>query len=170
MFYICKRKICILQLNFNLMKIEDEIKSTIEIDISKKVMLNLNFTRNTINDNFNLVLKPYKLSGEQFNVLRILRGQKNATVNMNLIQDRMLTKNSNTTRLIDKLLTKELVTRAICPDNRRKMNIKITQKGLQVLQELDLKVVAHDNSYTNNLNNEELNQLSDLLEKLRIIN
>lgn len=152
------------------MKIEDEIKSTIEIDISKKVMLNLNFTRNTINDNFNLVLKPYKLSGEQFNVLRILRGQKNATVNMNLIQDRMLTKNSNTTRLIDKLLTKELVTRAICPDNRRKMNIKITQKGLQVLQELDLKVVAHDNSYTNNLNNEELNQLSDLLEKLRIIN
>lgn len=152
------------------MKIEDEIKSTIEIDISKKVMLNLNFTRNTINDNFNLVLKPYKLSGEQFNVLRILRGQKNAIVNMNLIQDRMLTKNSNTTRLIDKLLTKELVTRAICPDNRRKMNIRITQKGLEVLQELDLKVVAHDKSYTNNLNNEELNQLSDLLEKLRIIN
>ena len=151
------------------MKIEDEIKSTIEIDITKKVILNLNFTRNIITDKFNEVLKPYSLSSEQFNVLRILRGQKNAIVNMNLIQERMLTKNSNTTRLIDKLLNKELVTRAICADNRRKMDIKITPKGLKVLHELDLKVLEHDIRFTNNLNLEELNQLNDLLEKLRII-
>lgn len=151
------------------MKIEEEIKSTIEIDINKKVMLNLNFARNTITDKFNEVLKPYGLSGEQFNVLRILRGQKNAVVNMNLIQDRMLTKNSNTTRLIDKLLNKELVTRAVCTDNRRKMNIKITQKGLDVLNELDVKVLVHENKFTDNLNLEELNQLNALLEKIRII-
>ena len=150
------------------MKIEEEIKSTIEIDITKKVMLNLNFTRNIITDKFNEVLKPYALSSEQFNVLRILRGQKDAIVNMNLIQDRMLTKNSNTTRLIDKLLIKELVTREICPDNRRKMNIRITPKGLKVLHELDLKVVEHDKYFTNNLDQEELNMLNDLLEKLRI--
>jgi DNA-binding MarR family transcriptional regulator len=151
------------------MKIEEEIKSTIEIDINKKVMLNLNFARNTITDKFNEVLKPYGLSGEQFNVLRILRGQKNAVVNMNLIQDRMLTKNSNTTRLIDKLLNKELVTRAVCTDNRRKMNIKITQKGLDVLNELDVKVLVHENKFTDNLNFDELNQLNALLEKIRII-
>ncbi len=151
------------------MKIEEEIKSTNPIDISKKVMLNIHFTRNTISDKFNEILRPYAISVEQFNVLRILRGQKDKTVNMNLIQERMMTKNSNTTRLIDKLLTKEMVTRRICPENRRKMEITITKKGLQSLDELDIKVLEHDNYFTQNLNNEELNQLNDLLEKLRII-
>lgn len=151
------------------MKIEEEIKSTNPIDISKKVMLNIHFTRNTISDKFSEILRPYAISVEQFNVLRILRGQKNKTVNMNLIQERMMTKNSNTTRLIDKLLTKEMVTRRICPENRRKMEITITKKGLQSLDELDVKVVEHDNYFTQNLNNEELNQLNDLLEKIRII-
>jgi DNA-binding MarR family transcriptional regulator len=151
------------------MKIEEEIKSTNPIDISKKVMLNIHFTRNTISDKFSEILRPYAISVEQFNVLRILRGQKDKTVNMNLIQERMMTKNSNTTRLIDKLLTKEMVTRRICPENRRKMEITITKKGLQSLDELDKKVVEHDNYFTQNLNNEELNQLNDLLEKLRII-
>ena len=123
------------------MKIEEEIKSTNPIDISKKVMLNIHFTRNTISDKFSEILRPYAISVEQFNVLRILRGQKDKTVNMNLIQERMMTKNSNTTRLIDKLLTKEMVTRRICPENRRKMEITITKKGLQSLDELDKKVV-----------------------------
>ena len=151
------------------MTIEQEIKSTNPLDIPKKVMLNLSFSRNVINDNFNDLLKPYGLSSEQFNVLRILRGQKEKIVNMNVIQERMLTKNSNTTRLIDKLLVKELVTRAICADNRRKMEITITPKGLIVLNELDLKVTAHDKQFTDNLNPDELNTLNDLLEKLRFI-
>ena len=151
------------------MTIEQEIKSTNPLDIPKKVMLNLSFSRNVINDNFNDLLKPYGLSSEQFNVLRILRGQKEKIVNMNVIQERMLTKNSNTTRLIDKLLVKELVTRAICADNRRKMEITITPKGLIVLNELDLKVMAHDKQFTDNLNSDELNTLNELLEKLRFI-
>ena len=151
------------------MTIEQEIKSTNPLDIPKKVMLNLSFSRNVINDNFNDLLKPYGLSSEQFNVLRILRGQKEKIVNMNVIQERMLTKNSNTTRLIDKLLVKELVTRAICADNRRKMEITITPKGLIVLNELDLKVTAHDKQFTDNLNSDELNTLNELLEKLRFV-
>ena len=151
------------------MKIEEEIKSSNPIDLSKQVMLNLHFTRNTISDKFNEVLRPYAISVEQFNVLRILRGQKDNTVNMNVIQERMMTKNSNTTRLIDKLLIKNMVTRNICKDNRRKMEIKITPIGLKALEELDAKVIAHDNSFTENLNKAELNQLNDLLEKLRTI-
>ena len=151
------------------MTIEQEIKSTNPLDIPKKVMLNLSFSRNVINDNFNDLLKPYGLSSEQFNVLRILRGQKEKIVNMNVIQERMLTKNSNTTRLIDKLLVKELVTRAICADNRRKMEITITPKGLIVLNVLDLKVTAHDKQFTDNLNSDELNTLNELLEKLRFV-
>lgn len=149
------------------MKIEEEIKSTVSLSITKKVMLNLTFTRNLIADKFSEILKPYDLSGEQYNVLRILRGQKGNPLNMQDIQERMVTKNSNTTRLIDKLLLKEMVERKTCPANRRKIEIKITEKGLNTLSELDPLIENHDSIFTKNLTTEELIQLNNLLEKLR---
>lgn len=149
------------------MKIEDEIKSTVSLDLSKKIILNIMYTCNILNEKFNEVLKPYDLSGEQYNVLRILRGQKGNPANMCVIQERMIAKTSNTTRLVDKLLLKELVTRNVCPDNRRKIEVAITQKGLNVLSELDPKVTAHENALTTNLCKEELEQLNELLEKYR---
>jgi len=153
-----------------IMKIEEIIKSTIALDDSKKVILNIMYTQNVINDKFNELLKPYDLSGEQYNVLRILRGQKGSPANMCIIQERMLAKNSNTTRLIDKLLLKDFVTREVCPDNRRKIEVLITQKGLDVLNELDPKVTEHEKSFASNLTEKELKQLNDLLEKYRTIN
>ena len=152
------------------MKIEDEIKSTVELDIAKKVILNVMYTQNFISDKFSDLLKPSDLSGEQYNVLRILRGQKGAPTNMCVIQDRMIAKSSNTTRLIDKLLLKELVTRNVCPDNRRKMEIAITEKGLQLLLELDPKVLEHEQLFATNLEEQELTQLNTLLEKYRTFN
>jgi DNA-binding MarR family transcriptional regulator len=86
---------------------------------------------------------------------------------MCLIQERMITKNSNTTRLIDKLLLKELVTRNVCPENRRKIEIAITKKGLDVLQELDPKVKEHEENFATNLSAKEVQQLITLLEKYR---
>lgn len=149
------------------MEIEKEIRSTVPLHISKKVILNLNFTRNMIADKFQEILKPFDLSSEQYNVLRILRGQKGIAVNMSDIQERMLTKNSNTTRLIDKLITKEMVVRNVCPENRRKMEITITEKGLDILTQLDPIVENHDKIITKNLTTEELETLNKLLEKLR---
>ncbi|MEY2869090.1 MAG: hypothetical protein RIR01_1570 [Bacteroidota bacterium] len=149
------------------MKIEDEIKSTVALDLSKKIILNIMYTNNILSEKFNEILKPYDLSGEQYNVLRILRGQKGNPANMCIIQERMVAKTSNTTRLVDKLLLKELVTRNVCPDNRRKIEVLITQKGLEVLAELDPKVKAHENTLTTNLSKEELEQLNTLLEKYR---
>ena len=84
-----------------------------------------------------------------------------------MIQERMLAKTSNTTRLVDKLLLKELVTRKVCPENRRKIEVLITQKGLDVLKELDPKVTQHEESFSKNLNVEEINLLNQLLEKYR---
>jgi DNA-binding MarR family transcriptional regulator len=81
----------------------------------------------------------------------------------------MITKNSNTTRLIDKLLLKELVTREICPNNRRKMEITITNKGLELLSELDPKVIEHEHFFSKNLEENELKQLNILLEKYRTL-
>lgn len=152
------------------MKIEEIIKSNVALKDAKKVILNIMYTQNVINDKFNEILKPYDLSGEQYNVLRILRGQKGNPANMCIIQERMLAKNSNTTRLIDKLLLKDLVTREVCPDNRRKIEVLITQKGLDVLTELDPKVDHHEQFFANNLTEDELQDLNNLLEKYRKIN
>ena len=149
------------------MKIEDEIKSTILLDNSKKIILNIFYTHNVVIESFNDIMKPYDLSGEQYNVLRILRGQKGKPANMCVIQERMLAKTSNTTRLVDKLLLKKFVTRNVCPENRRKIEVLITQKGLDILTELDPKVAEHDNSFSKNLNFEELELLNELLEKYR---
>jgi len=77
----------------------------------------------------NAVTKDFDVSIQQFNVLRILNGAKENTVNLNYIQSRMIHKMSNTTRLIDKLVDKGLVSREICKENRRKIEVKISQKG-----------------------------------------
>lgn len=149
------------------MNIEAEIKSTVPLEITKKVILNIVFTRNMVNDNFIEVLKPFDLSSEQYNVLRILRGQKGKAVNMCDIQERMLTKSSNTTRLIDKLIAKEMVERNICQKNRRKMEVIVTQKGIDVLAKLDPLVNDYEANITHKLTKEELETLNILLEKLR---
>jgi DNA-binding MarR family transcriptional regulator len=149
------------------MKIEALIKSTVKLDLAKSAVLNIMFTQNLLSEKFNEVLKPFDLSAEQYNVLRILRGQKGKPSNMCIIQERMVAKTSNTTRLVDKLLLKGFVTREICPDNRRKMEVQITEKGLTILLALDDKVKEHETFFAKNLTPEELQQLNLLLEKYR---
>lgn len=151
------------------MTIEDIIKSSSPLSLPKKTVLNIFYTQNVISDKFSEVLKPFDISAEQFNVLRILRGQKGCPANMSLIQERMLAKTSNTTRLVDKLLLKELVTRKVCPANRRKIEVLITAKGLELLTELDPKIDEHELLFANNLTTEELDTLNLLLEKFRTI-
>ena len=135
--------------------------------LEKKTLLNVMYTQNVISEKFNELLKPFDLSPEQFNVLRILRGQKGKPANMSMIQERMIAKTSNTTRLVDKLLLKELVLREVCPNNRRKMEITITEKGLELLLQLDPLVEAHERAFSKNLTVEELEVLNELLEKFR---
>jgi len=151
------------------MKIEEIIKSNSPISIEKRTVLNIMFTQNVIADAFNEILRSFDLSVEQFNVLRILRGQKGKPANMCVIQERMIAKTSNTTRLVDKLLLKGLVNREVCEENRRKMEVTITEKGLKLLTELDPKIEVHEGLFSNNLSLEELENLNKLLEKYRTI-
>ena len=139
------------------------------MSLAKKALLNVLFTQNVVADKFNEILKPHDLSSEQFNVLRILRGQKGKPANMCMIQERMIAKTSNTTRLVDKLLLKELVTREVCSENRRKMEITITEKGQKLLEVLDPIVIEHEMSFAKNLTSEELEIFNTLLEKFRTI-
>jgi DNA-binding MarR family transcriptional regulator len=149
------------------MKIEDVIKSTVTLADDHKIILNIMYTQNVINEKLNEILKPHDISGEQYNVLRILRGQKGNPANMSMIQERMIARTSNTTRLVDKLLLKEYVTRKVCPENRRKIEVLITQKGLDILIQLDPKVLEHNSSLAKRLNTDEQKQLNTLLEKFR---
>lgn len=149
------------------MSIEKEIKSTVSLAPSVKVILNLIYTNNWLKEKQMRLFKSYNLSTEQYNVLRILRGQKGNPVNLNTIQERMLNKMSNTTRLIDKLILKQLVHREHCPTNRRKIDIYITDQGLSLLKELDPVTDKVNKDITKNLTDNELNQLSGLLDKIR---
>ena len=151
------------------MKIEEIIKSNSAISHEKRTVLNIMFTQNVVADAFHDILKAFDLSVEQFNVLRILRGQKGKPTNMCMIQERMIAKTSNTTRLVDKLLLKGLVNRVVCEENRRKMEITITIKGLDLLSQLDPKIEAHETLFAQNLSEEELGILNNLLEKYRTL-
>lgn len=149
------------------MTVEEIIKAQKPLSLEKKTLLNLTITNQLLADDFHEVLKPYDLSNEQFNVMRILRGQHDHILNMQCIQERMVAKASNTTRLVDKLLLKEMVTRNVCTSNRRKIEIKLTGKGFDTLHELDAKVQLYDSKLSTKLTIIELKQLNNLLDKLR---
>lgn len=149
------------------MKIEEIIKSSSEIPLEKKTILNLIYTQHVVYDKFSELLKKYDLSSEQYNVLRIVRGQKGKPANMCMIQERMIAKTSNTTRLVDKLVAKEMVIRNVCPANKRKMEVTITSKGLEILTVLDPIVETFESDFGTKLTSEELHLFNTLLEKYR---
>ncbi|HKJ47927.1 MAG TPA: MarR family transcriptional regulator [Christiangramia sp.] len=134
---------------------------------SKKLVLNIIVTANYLNEGLAEILKPFEISSQQFNVLRILRGQKGKPANLSTIQERMVSKMSNTTRLVDKLVDKKLCERIICPSNRRKIEIRITKQGLKLLEELDPLIQDHENSIAEKLNEKEILKLNTKLNELR---
>lgn len=142
------------------------IHTTKAISESKTAIISVFFAQNKFKDHLQIALKPFDLSIEQFNVLRILRGQNNNPLNLQDIQKRMVNKMSNTTRLVDKLLNKKLVIRKVCSVNRRKVDISITTIGLDILTQLDPIIDHTEEQLTATLNKEELKQLNNLLSKL----
>jgi len=148
-------------------ELEDILKIKTNISLSKKTVLNISITSILQKDEILGALKPFDISIEQFNVLRILRGKKGEPTNLQDIQERMISKMSNTTRLVDKLILKGYVERFICEKNRRKVDIYVTENGLNVLKELDPIVEKIEEALTSNLSEQELIELNILLTKLR---
>lgn len=132
-------------------------------NIKVKALLNLIYSANWISSQQNTFFKPFGISPQQFNILRILRGAK-APLKVNTIKERMLERAPNATRLMDKLCDKDLIERIACPDDRRVVHIQITNKGLGLLKKID-KDMKED--YLENLTEKEASQLSDLLDKIR---
>ncbi|MFD2565256.1 MarR family winged helix-turn-helix transcriptional regulator [Aquimarina rubra] len=149
------------------MNIEDIIKTKTKLPLSRKAIVNLLYTENWISDQINSELKVYDISIQQFNVLRILKGQKGKPANLSTIQERMVSKMSNTTRLVDKLIKKNLVQRVLCETNRRKVEITITQQGNKFLEQVSPAMNSFEKKITSSLSEEELITLNNLLNKLR---
>jgi len=147
-------------------KIEEAIQQKEFKNPFTKAVVNLLFTHSYLVTAQNSLLKPHDLSPEQYNVLRILRGQNGVPTTVSSIQDRMLNKMSNASRLVDKLKSKDLVKRDECPSDRRQVDILITEKGLCLLELLENQVEESHKS-TLHLTENEAIQLNDLLDKLR---
>ncbi len=148
------------------MKLEEEIIQKKFDSLYHKAALNIIYTSNCLTAFQAKLLKPYNISYQQYNILRILRGQYPNAVNLKLIRSRMLDKMSDASRLVEKLRAKELVERETCSSDRRNIDICITKKGLNLLKKLDPDIKKL-NKFMSFLNNDELNNLNDLLDKLR---
>ncbi|WP_104734506.1 MarR family winged helix-turn-helix transcriptional regulator [Hanstruepera ponticola] len=151
------------------MRIEDILKTSKSLSDTKKTVVSLIYTANLVNHKLNESLKAHDISLEQFNVLRILRGKKGVAASLSDIQERMITKMSNTTRLIDKLVVKNYVTKKLNAANKRKLDITITKKGLEVLETLDILIDNIEKDLTSQLTKVESRELNKLLEKIRLI-
>lgn len=146
------------------MKIEEEVNAQFKTP-QQKAVLNIRFTSNYLTNFQNNFMSTFDLSMAQFNILRILRGAKDA-LNVNTVKDRMIEKSPNTTRLMDKLIEKGFIERTRCVSDRRVVYVQITQKGLTILKKIDEKF-AGSSFMPTSLSDSEANTLSDLLDKVR---
>ena len=128
-----------------------------------KATLNILYTANWISSHQNTFFKPYGISPQQFNILRILKGAQKP-LKVQTIKERMVERSPNATRLMDKLYAKGFISREHCPDDRRVVYIEITKKGLD-----QLKIISQQlkDDLLENLTEKEAEQLSDLLDKIR---
>ena len=151
------------------MSIEADIKQTIPFKTPyHRVLVNLMYTSNWLADSQMRMLKPFGLTLQQYNVLRILRGQYPNPVKVSDITERMLDKMSNASRLVDKLVAKQHVLRTECPTDRRAVDVVITDSGLALLQRIDVKLVQWEESQREKLSEAEATLLSHLLDRMRV--
>ena len=149
------------------MNLEEEIKQSKFRSEFQKTIINIYYTNSYISSKFQDLLSEYKLTVQQYNILRILRGQFPETASIGTIKERMLDKNSDITRIIDRLIIKQLAERKNSINDRRVAEIKITKKGLSLLEKMDLVDVKSD-SILSHVNETDLKKLNELLDKIRI--
>ncbi|MCG8207872.1 MarR family winged helix-turn-helix transcriptional regulator [Tenacibaculum finnmarkense] len=128
-----------------------------------KALVNIKYTANWLSSNENDFFKPYGISPQQFNILRILRGASKP-IKVQVIKDRMIERAPNATRLMDKLCDKKFIERIRCKHDRRVVYISITKQGLVLLTTID---TSKKINFLDNLTEEEADKLSDLLDKIR---
>jgi DNA-binding MarR family transcriptional regulator len=148
------------------MKIEEEIKQKRFQSEYQKAVINILFTSGWLGSANSKALKPYDITPQQFNILRILRGQFPNPATVNILQERMLDRMSNASRLVEKLKTKKLVDRTECKKDRRQVDIIITEAGLSLLKDIDLNIKDFEN-ILGEISIKEAEELNRILDKIR---
>ncbi len=148
------------------MELEKEINQKKFKNPAHKLAVNIIYTFNWLNEYQVNLLKPYDLTLQQFNVLRILRGQHPQPASVKLIRERMLDKMSDASRIVEKLRVKELVSRNTSNDDRRACEVNISKKGLDLLDRIDKAEKDFEKNFAT-LSVEEIDKLNELLDKLR---
>lgn len=148
------------------MKIEEAIKQTKPFrSVYQKVLVNVLYTSNWLEERLRAILKPYDITIQQYNVLRILKGA-NAAMTTSAIRSRLIDKMSDTSRMVDRLCKKGLVHQEKCCGDRRKVDIMLTETGGRLLDDID-KANAQFDACTHSLSEHEAQVLSNLLDKMR---
>lgn len=131
----------------------------------RKAVINLIYTANWLQNKQLGFFKRYGITGQQFNILRILKGQYPNSISATEIKNRSLDQNSDVSRLLDRLSEKKFLTRTTCPNDKRASDVFITQAGLDLLTEMEKNLSEIDDMLA--LTPEEATQLSDLLDRSR---
>ena len=152
------------------MNVEERIKTDAQLPLRRRTVIHLMLVNNHLQDVLAHALKPFDVSLQQFNVLRILRGQKDKPANLSTLSERMVSRMSNTTRLVDKLIAKDFVRRNTCPENRRKIEIRLTRSGREALENMDVAVEAAEQKLMHALSKEQLKDLNILLDHINSTN
>jgi DNA-binding MarR family transcriptional regulator len=148
------------------MTIEEALKTEKFESEYQRLMCNIMYTNGWVVGLQQRFFKDYDLTLQQYNILRILPGQKGKPLPLNSITDRMIDRMSNTSRIVDRLEKKALVTRKTCPKDRRQVDVLITDEGLKKLNDIDHDTSAMENGM-NHLSVEKARKLNDLLDELR---
>ena len=135
---------------------------------TKQIIISILETNCKVLEILGQALKPYEISLQQFNVLRILRGPQGVPANLSTVQERMVNRMSNTTRIIAKLIDKNFVQRNICEKNRRKIELFITDEGMSLLKVVDPVVDKAEKQITQALRSDEQENLFELLRKINL--
>jgi len=148
------------------MGIEKDIQQSRFRNAQQKAAVNLIYTLSWMRDKTKIIFESEDITPQQFNILRILRGSFPTPLSTLQIRERMLEKMSDTSRIVDRLITKGLVKKLVCKNDRRLVDVIISDKGKKLLERLDLRQDEIDN-VLGNLSEKDANILSDLLDKIR---
>jgi|ERR1017187_3043216 DNA-binding MarR family transcriptional regulator len=148
------------------MKLEEEIQQKEFKTEQQKLSINISFTANWLNGFGEKLFKEYNLTPQQFNVLRILRGQHPKPASIKFIKVRMIDKHCDASRLVDNLVKKRFAERNVSNYDRRQCDVMITINGFNVLSEIDKHLPEYER-HLSNLTDGEMKTLNHLLDKLR---
>ncbi|WP_367865902.1 MarR family winged helix-turn-helix transcriptional regulator [Pedobacter sp. WC2423] len=148
------------------MQLQKEIKTPRYESVFHEAMVNVAFTQNWCNDQVKQAVSSYDITNQQFNVLRILRGQHPDPSTINLLKSRMLDKMCDASRIVDRLVQKDLICKKTNTYDKRAVDILISEKGLALLKKMD-KEMNLSTILSANLTHQEAEQLTSLLEKAR---